>query len=139
MEKLIVTFADARRLKLIRFYTGVPCARNHDAERYVSTGGCVECKTGYVPGKRTARTETRMFSPLRAIAFAPGTTPMEAQLAFRFLAQMGWYDAAVAMLRADPVALARVQATLTELQLQDFGMYKPLAPLSPPPPVKSSP
>lgn len=28
---------------LKRFYTGKPCAKGHDAERFVTTGGCVKC------------------------------------------------------------------------------------------------
>jgi len=39
----IVTRAEATALGLKRFYTGDPCKREHVAERFASTGGCVAC------------------------------------------------------------------------------------------------
>lgn len=33
----------AARTALKRYYTGRPCRRGHDSERYTSTGNCCEC------------------------------------------------------------------------------------------------
>lgn len=34
---------DARSLGLKRYFSGLPCRVGHISERYVSTGGCIEC------------------------------------------------------------------------------------------------
>lgn len=34
---------EAARQGLTRYYTGRPCLRGHDAERYVSSGQCCQC------------------------------------------------------------------------------------------------
>ena len=39
----IITRKEAHERGLKRFYTGRPCSKNHDAERFVTTGGCVKC------------------------------------------------------------------------------------------------
>jgi hypothetical protein len=31
-----------------RYYTGRPCSKGHDAQRFTSTGVCVQCAAGYV-------------------------------------------------------------------------------------------
>lgn len=36
---------DALNLGRRRFYTGRPCKNGHDAQRFVSTGGCVACNS----------------------------------------------------------------------------------------------
>jgi hypothetical protein len=41
-----ITRAEAKSLGLTRYQTGIPCRRGHRAERYVSTGNCVECVRG---------------------------------------------------------------------------------------------
>jgi hypothetical protein len=40
---------------LTRYFTGKPCSRNHLSERYVSTGGCIECLHPGAGGKRVKR------------------------------------------------------------------------------------
>jgi len=40
----IISRFDAKQQKLKSFYTGVPCVNNHNSERYVSTGACIECQ-----------------------------------------------------------------------------------------------
>jgi len=35
--------AECKKLGLNKYYTGEPCIRGHIAERYVSTGLCVQC------------------------------------------------------------------------------------------------
>jgi len=42
-EMIKRTREEAWRNGFIRFYTGEACLHGHVAERYVSTGGCVEC------------------------------------------------------------------------------------------------
>lgn len=37
----------ARYQGLLRFFTGKPCSKGHIAPRSVSTGMCVECRTGH--------------------------------------------------------------------------------------------
>ncbi len=32
---------------LKKYYTGVPCSRGHDAERYINTGACIKCIAEY--------------------------------------------------------------------------------------------
>lgn len=39
---------EAKRQGLQRFYTGKPCVKGHDSERYVSSFGCVRCSCTYV-------------------------------------------------------------------------------------------
>lgn len=38
-----ITRDSARAQGLKRFWTGVPCEFGHDSERYVSSGGCIDC------------------------------------------------------------------------------------------------
>lgn len=45
MEKQIISREAAQSSKLTHFYTGKPCKHGHDAERFVSTGGCTACST----------------------------------------------------------------------------------------------
>lgn len=42
-----------------RFYTGTPCRRGHDCERYTSTGGCVECVNPKVFKRRVSGQDVR--------------------------------------------------------------------------------
>lgn len=42
-SKRIVSKSDAAKLKLIKYFTGVPCKRGHISDRLVSTGGCTTC------------------------------------------------------------------------------------------------
>lgn len=39
----IITRMAAARSGLKRYYTGKPCKRGHDSERWVYNGHCVEC------------------------------------------------------------------------------------------------
>lgn len=42
----LISRQDAAAQSRTRFYTGRPCRYGHDAQRYVSTGGCVACNAG---------------------------------------------------------------------------------------------
>lgn len=47
MARELITRDEARAKGLKRFFTGLPCIRNHISERYVSVGSCCECSKGY--------------------------------------------------------------------------------------------
>lgn len=32
---------------LKRYYTGKPCSKGHDSQRFTSTGACIKCASGY--------------------------------------------------------------------------------------------
>lgn len=56
-----------------RYYTGKPCAKGHDSQRFTSTGVCIKCASGYVKeyNKRlnretTARANGAFVHPLHA-------------------------------------------------------------------------
>jgi hypothetical protein len=53
----VITRADAHAQGLMHFYNGKPCQRGHVAQRFVSTGGCVECGKFY--GKKYAADKRR--------------------------------------------------------------------------------
>jgi hypothetical protein len=48
----IISRRDAAGRGLKRFYTGKPCVREHLSERYVTTGGCIDCQRGGTIGER---------------------------------------------------------------------------------------
>jgi len=39
----IITRKQAKEQGLDRYYTGRPCKHNHDSERFLSNGSCIEC------------------------------------------------------------------------------------------------
>lgn len=43
----ILTWREAHDRKLNKYFTGVPCRKGHKAYRYVSSGACSECISGY--------------------------------------------------------------------------------------------
>jgi hypothetical protein len=43
----VLSREDARAQGLKRYYTGVPCVKGHDAERYTRDGRCVQCATAH--------------------------------------------------------------------------------------------
>ena len=54
---IIISRDEARVLNLKSFFTGEPCKHGHVAERYVSSGGCVECVCGHKREWRAANPE----------------------------------------------------------------------------------
>lgn len=40
----IISRKEAKEQKLSRYYTGNPCPKGHDAEKYTRDGACVDCK-----------------------------------------------------------------------------------------------
>lgn len=57
---LIITRRAALEAGLKRYYTGRRCGRNHDCERSVSTGACIECLAHYARGFRTQKSASAM-------------------------------------------------------------------------------
>lgn len=58
----VISRQAAHAAGLLRFYTGAPCRRGHLAERYVSTGGCLECaSTGFKFRRNTFSHELAPF------------------------------------------------------------------------------
>lgn len=61
----VITRNDAILRRQTKYYTGKPCRRGHDAQRYVTTGACIKCITGY-----------RKYIPsIAARRLAPATIP----------------------------------------------------------------
>ena len=58
-----------------RFYTGKPCKKGHDSERYTSTGGCIECLHPVI----NAAAEETYHNVYRVGLIFPVGTPPEAQ------------------------------------------------------------
>lgn len=87
------------------FYTGNGCGRGHDADRFVSSGACIECMRFTRP-KKPARGNNVHWPP-RPLIFPAGTTRAQADIAFRILE--GWAPAAIDAARtAEPGAFAVV-------------------------------
>lgn len=55
----------------MRYFTGIPCKRGHISERWVSTGGCIQCQNW---SKRPAATAPNVVMPPSGIAF-PSDVP----------------------------------------------------------------
>jgi len=47
----------------VRFFTGIPCKHGHIAERFVSSGGCVECVTPYKTRRNAFSKDVAPFTP----------------------------------------------------------------------------
>lgn len=43
----VMTRRAAVEAGLKRYYTGRPCSKGHDAQRFTSTGACIKCAAGY--------------------------------------------------------------------------------------------
>jgi len=56
-----------------RYYTGRPCSKGHDAQRFVSTGVCVKCAAGYVKeyNKRLVKTTNAKLQGFFAYSLHP--------------------------------------------------------------------
>lgn len=43
----VMTRREAVESGLKRYYTGKPCSKGHDSQRFTSTGACIKCAAGY--------------------------------------------------------------------------------------------
>jgi len=70
---------------LKRYYTATPCVKGHDAQRYVSTGGCVDCLTKQFKFRRSAYShDLGAFTPSNL--WAPKSlTPEESKALERYV------------------------------------------------------
>lgn len=59
-----------------RYYTGTPCKQGHIAERYVSTGGCVECHSPYKLRRHPLRKDLQPYVCPK-LWVPTGTTPAQ--------------------------------------------------------------
>lgn len=67
---------DAYTAGLTRYYTGIPCRQGHLAQRYVSTGGCVECQNRFTQRRHPTRKDLQPY--VCAKLWVPtGTTPAQ--------------------------------------------------------------
>lgn len=77
MQYEMITRKAALEQGRVRFYTGRPCSKGHDAQRFVTTGGCVECNrqrsrefSKVVKATQSARTRGLFTYPLRPEDYA---------------------------------------------------------------------
>lgn len=61
----IITRNEARRDGLSKFFTGQPCLKGHIAERYLSSGYCIECAKISVVKFKNSVTNTRKLFRIR--------------------------------------------------------------------------
>ena len=94
----------------VRFFTGERCKHGHVAERYTSTGGCVDCVCPKVPKNKTQG--RNLGWPGRALNFNSHLTPEEAAAAFRYIEDAGWHNEALKRIRTDPSLQARYAPVL---------------------------
>ena len=100
----IISRDNAQSMSRKRYFTGEPCLRGHIAERFVSSGGCVDCVCRKTPKSADARKQR--FLPAAPLFFGniPGprnVTEQEAVAAFRLMELYGWHEHAIEAIRAD--------------------------------------
>lgn len=62
----VIAWSDARRLGMLRYFTGVPCKHGHVAERFVGNSECVECMNArYRNGGKERERQRREGAKLR--------------------------------------------------------------------------
>lgn len=127
MTRAIISRDDAEMQGLKRFYTGVLCLRSHDAERFVSNGGCVLCVNRATPKKH--KMTGFQFFPARPLNFGNAAdhvpSDIEAQAVFRWMEAAEWHLAALKLLRADPVLMARFDHDMTQAEKFETGRGTP--------------
>lgn len=96
--------AHAKGLK--HFYTGVPCKRGHDAERFVANGNCTRCQVFSTPNKGKGPRGRNVGWPAMGLIFTtPDVQSEEMEAAFRMIEANGWHDHCVREMRKDPTLL----------------------------------
>lgn len=115
LDRDVITRREAHAKGLKRFYTGEPCKRGHDSERFTSSGACIACQVFTTPNKRNGPRGTNVGWPSRGLVCnIPGVEPHELTAAFLFIEHMGWLDAAVLEIRkGGPELLKRFTPLLT--------------------------
>lgn len=114
LDRNVISRREAHAQGLKRFYTGEPCKRGHDSERFTSSGACIACQVFNTPNKRNGPKGTNVAWPHRGLVCnIPGVERHELTAAFLFIEAMGWLDAAVLELRKNPALLKRFTPLLT--------------------------
>lgn len=113
---------EATALGLKRYYTGRRCSKGHDAERFTSNGGCVECVNRKLPAQhRGVQNACNVGWPKRAMVFAVNfrPTPEEIEAAFFYAEAVGWLSEALRRVHNDPALLAQY---VKPLSAEEQGM-----------------
>jgi|SRR5579863_6397945 len=114
---LVISRREAHTRGLKRYYSGEPCMRGHDCERFVANGGCVQCSTFVSPtkGKRRRPLANNQGWPARAITFSVGFVPerVEIEAAFLYAEANGWLNVALQRIHDDPKLLAQYATLLS--------------------------
>lgn len=105
VTKPLISREEAYALGLKRFYTGKPCKRGHDSERYTSIGSCAQCQNWKLPPKTVKKNMPNSFGwPHRALIFNAWLGPFkpeEIQAAFMYIERHGWHNAAIEAVRKE--------------------------------------
>lgn len=101
-----------------RYTTGKPCLAGHVAERYTSSGACVECVTFSTPNK--GGTPVNGSWPLQYFVFEthPAPSAKEMHAALRYVQDVKWHDAALQALRNDPQLMAQYVTPPTPAEIE---------------------
>lgn len=114
----IISRREAHLKGASRFYSGTPCKRGHDCERFVANGNCVECASFKGIRKRVNQ-PSNIGWPSRGLVFqVPDSKerpilPEEIQAAFLYLEAKRWHDAALIEVRKNPELVALYSPPLT--------------------------
>jgi hypothetical protein len=72
----ILSRREAYEQSKTRYYTGEPCKQGHIAERYVSTGNCIECLNPYRLRRHPTRKDLQPYACAK-LWVPKGTTPAQ--------------------------------------------------------------
>ena len=96
-----------------RYYTGRPCSKGHDSQRFTSTGVCIACASGYVREYNKRLTKTAVA--VAAGAFTYPLHPDDHAAALAYCQALDLQRGRVPQVPATPVATNR-EATLDEIK-----------------------
>jgi hypothetical protein len=117
MALILRSREEAHAAGLKRFYTGKPCHKGHDCERYTSTGGCCDCVNWKTPHGTSNKSAANLCFPERAFLFVTPCTRDEMEAALRYVAHMRWHESALQALRDDPALMLQFARAPTETEL----------------------
>lgn len=129
MKHNITSRLDAAARNQQFYYTGKPCKNNHDSQRYVRTGHCVECQRGHSKDVASA-TRRHYNSKVQGLFTYPSHPDDHAAL----LAYAQSLDMDRGRLPHVPAAVQPLHlATPEELQANRQQIFSALRPVEPPP------
>lgn len=115
MSREVISRQTAQLKGKKRFYTGEPCVHGHDSERYVSSGGCIDCQNF-----KTLKTNVRgrnVSYPEHPFIFTAPVQPHEMQAAFNYMRELRWHDYAVTELRKNPALMEQYAPKISGIEL----------------------